>query len=1362
MGSSTPRAGERKSHRSSTPRAGERLRDPSVDHCMRDAGLFPAEFNGRTSMTGLLRSTVCFIVTWVQRSVTCSGSHTCGPGTDAVRFIAPVRTASPFRVRPKPDPSGTQAMADTSDHEQLYSTLGVPSSATHADIVDAYKKEVKLLEEACKYGKKSTVYKKAETRLREVSKAFAILSDEPRRQLYDNSGTVNSTPKITKKSRSHSKGYSVNQNEQSTTIFIPPNQATSWIAICEEHYSTQATNRGKDGHHIKTVFYDAQSKEAVCSVSITVYVSTDKMLVQGSAYLLWFSEEFPRLKEKVSSSESINDVQLSGPESEVSGIAGDPATDDSTFCPTCEQSIMTDEACPSCNTVPKSLLDCNSNTMCSGEELPEGTPQNLVDKANQCTSPISTVDYTNVQDSVNKLESCIAESIADRKTAETSILKRLSVLEDRLKSCERSHVCVGLSAPEKRQLVEDVARLGKVKCELESEVKSLQQKFDELSSAVHKVQSNSARGKTNTIETQTTQEPSDRAEKLLHELVNVNVHNRFQVLETDNNETRGSSPVSNPGAKHREQAHKTGAKQPPIQDKTNPSPTVSPIILFHVGTNDTRDKRDPTAVSEGFRKLIQTSHTKYPQTTLVFSSILPREDRKLQEVVAEETDYVLVTDNSNLSDRGTLKEDLYRPDGYHLNSYGVRVLVSNIKRVINPFLYARPILQSPQGARAGPTTGFSQHLRQKQPPRPPRLEPSPALGQDHLPRAPVSSQRPLHPKTSPPSGNSQVKGQPQPGIQTPISSTSPSGSLTTSITSSAPSNDKRLTPNQPSEPCSSLPNQRLGPLNIPTTDSRDHRTSHRADSRDHRTSHRADSRDHRTSHRADSRDHRTSHRADSRDHRTSHRADSRDHRTSHRADSRDHRTSHRADSRGHRTSHRADSRAIELPTEPTAGTTELPTEPTAGTTELPTEPTAGAIELPTEPTAGATELPTEPTAGTTELPTEPTAGTTELPTEPTAGAIELPTEPTAGTTELPTEPTAGTTELPTEPTAGAIELPTEPTAGAIELPTEPTAGTTELPTEPTAGTTELPTEPTAGAIELPTEPTAGATELPTEPTAGAIELPTEPTAGATELPTEPTAGAIELPTEPTAGATELPTEPTAGATELPTEPTAGTTELPTEPTAGAIELPTEPTAGATELPTEPTAGTTELPTEPTAGTTELPTEPTAGAIELPTEPTAGTTELPTEPTAGTTELPTEPTAGAIELPTEPTAGATELPTEPTAGAIELPTEPTAGATELPTEPTAGAIELPTEPTAGATELPTEPTAGTTELPTEPTAGAIELPTESAAGATELPTESAAGTMGQPTVPVAGTLGQPTPYVQSPTCAVESPTPELHA
>ncbi|KAI8522122.1 hypothetical protein Bbelb_018760 [Branchiostoma belcheri] len=52
----------------------------------------------------------------------------------------------------------------------------------------------------------------------------------------------------------------------------------------------------------------------------------------------------------------------------------------------------------------------------------------------------------------------------DRKTSELSIPQRLSVLGDRLKSGERNHVtvCARLSASEKRQLVEDIARLDKV------------------------------------------------------------------------------------------------------------------------------------------------------------------------------------------------------------------------------------------------------------------------------------------------------------------------------------------------------------------------------------------------------------------------------------------------------------------------------------------------------------------------------------------------------------------------------------------------------------------------------------------------------------------------------------------------------------------------------------------------------------------------------------------------------------------------------------------------------------------------------------------------------------------------------------
>ncbi|XP_019632796.1 PREDICTED: uncharacterized protein LOC109476319 [Branchiostoma belcheri] len=508
-------------------------------------------------------------------------------------------------------------MADASDREELYTTLGVLPTATHADIVDSYKKEVELYERACKLGKKSKKYKEAEVRHREVSKAFVVLSDAPRRQLYDNSGAVTVPTKVTTKSHKNSNGYSVNQNEQSITIFLPSNRATTWITTCEEHHSTKATDRGKNGRHIKTVYSDAHSKQTVGSVSITVYVSTDKILVQGSAYLLWFLEEFPRLKEKVGAvctSERINNsVQLSVSASEVSSTPAAPATDGPSSCPTCEQSIVADELCATCNTVPKALLDFNSNALCTEEEEPsEGTPQNLADKGNQCTPPISSVDYANVQDSVNKLESCLVESIADRKTSELSILQRLSVLEDRLKSGERNHVCAGLSASEKRQLVEDIARLDKVKCELETQVKSLQQKYNELSRAVHDAQSASLRDQSKSMETQTNQEASDRAERLLYELVNVNVHNRFQALEGDNNEirevnneTRNNSSVSSTRAKHREQTHKAGEKQPPIQNKVNPRPTVStsqhnkdmPPDVLILGDSNTKDSQDRCHVS---------------------------------------------------------------------------------------------------------------------------------------------------------------------------------------------------------------------------------------------------------------------------------------------------------------------------------------------------------------------------------------------------------------------------------------------------------------------------------------------------------------------------------------------------------------------------------------------------------------------------------------------------------------------------------------------------------------------------------------------------------------------------------------------
>ncbi|XP_035690321.1 proline-rich proteoglycan 2-like [Branchiostoma floridae] len=195
-----------------------------------------------------------------------------------------------------------------------------------------------------------------------------------------------------------------------------------------------------------------------------------------------------------------------------------------------------------------------------------------------------------------------------------------------------------------------------------------------------------------------------------------------------------------------------------IQQSTMPAPKV---ILFHIGTNDVRDKRDPTAVSEGFRKLIQTSRDKFPHTPLVFSAIPPRRDSKLQEigeqvnsflnVVSEETSYVHVTDNSNLSNMGTIKEALYCQDGYHLNRFGTRVMVSNIKRVVNPIIglgnYSskgtRANFQSLPGQCAVPPR-FYQHPAngQRQPPRSLVVgSQGQSQGLPRSPNAPASNQR---------------------------------------------------------------------------------------------------------------------------------------------------------------------------------------------------------------------------------------------------------------------------------------------------------------------------------------------------------------------------------------------------------------------------------------------------------------------------------------------------------------------------------------------------------------------------------------------------------------------------------------------
>ncbi|KAI8516970.1 hypothetical protein Bbelb_055510 [Branchiostoma belcheri] len=131
-----------------------------------------------------------------------------------------------------------------------------------------------------------------------------------------------------------------------------------------------------------------------------------------------------------------------------------------------------------------------------------------------------------------------------------------------------------------------------------------------------------------------------------------------------------------------------------IQRSKLPSPKV---ILFHVGAYDIRDTPDATTVSESFRKLIQTTHDKYPNSSIVMSSVLPidhaptlqdvgNDVNSFLKVVADVTCYVHTIDNSNFADSGTIKSALYSSDGYHINRFGIRVLAANIKRATDPLL----------------------------------------------------------------------------------------------------------------------------------------------------------------------------------------------------------------------------------------------------------------------------------------------------------------------------------------------------------------------------------------------------------------------------------------------------------------------------------------------------------------------------------------------------------------------------------------------------------------------------------------------------------------------------------------------------
>ena len=75
-------------------------------------------------------------------------------------------------------------------NKDLYSILGVSKNATDEEIKKAYRK-LALKYHPDKWGDKSEAeQKQAETKFKEVSEAYSVLSDKEKRQNYDLFGTT--------------------------------------------------------------------------------------------------------------------------------------------------------------------------------------------------------------------------------------------------------------------------------------------------------------------------------------------------------------------------------------------------------------------------------------------------------------------------------------------------------------------------------------------------------------------------------------------------------------------------------------------------------------------------------------------------------------------------------------------------------------------------------------------------------------------------------------------------------------------------------------------------------------------------------------------------------------------------------------------------------------------------------------------------------------------------------------------------------------------------------------------------------------------------------------------------------------------
>ena len=111
--------------------------------------------------------------------------------------------------------------------------------------------------------------------------------------------------------------------------------------------------------------------------------------------------------------------------------------------------------------------------------------------------------------------------------------------------------------------------------------------------------------------------------------------------------------------------------------------TPPKAVVINVGTNDVRDKVDADTIVDKYIRMTDRLTKKFPQTKIIFSNILPREDN---QVLQQNVEYINAVTNRKLASKHVLIKNkdlvgrnLKAKDGIHLSTPGVSRLACSIR-----------------------------------------------------------------------------------------------------------------------------------------------------------------------------------------------------------------------------------------------------------------------------------------------------------------------------------------------------------------------------------------------------------------------------------------------------------------------------------------------------------------------------------------------------------------------------------------------------------------------------------------------------------------------------------------------------------